>query len=317
MSNLISVLRASKGLLDALKSVPRSGAGLDNGQTASVKSHVSAAYGTAMDLVTESKFCWNWGMHRDDVREELRSKLAGNGFGESDGFSEELYYYALRSTQRDAPRPRRMLEVGCGPGRGLDLISRLEEDSQCVGLDLSPKAIEFAREHCSSSQRVTFVQGDAEALPFADAEFDVVLNIESSHNYPHPERFFAEAVRVLKPGGYLVHVDMMTASFREQVARIRGDLAQAVEWLTDEDISEWVRASVRTRMEPNSNFRRTVRDCVPLPGRLMIEPMMMNVYGNVFVGENNGLVSTVLRSQFNKVLRVDSYRLTLGKRTAA
>jgi hypothetical protein len=49
----------------------------------------------------------------------------------------------------------------------------------------------------------------------------------------------------------------------------------------------------------------------------MIEPMMMNVYGNVFVGENNGLVSTVLRSQFNKVLRVDSYRLTLGRRTAA
>jgi SAM-dependent methyltransferase len=317
MSNLFSVLRASKDLLGALKSVPRSGAGADSSQTASVKRHVSAAYGIATGLMTESELCWNWGMHRDDVREELRSRLAGNGFGESDGFSEELYFYALRSTQRDAPRPRRMLEVGCGPGRGLDLISRLEEGSSFVGLDLSPKAIEYASQHCSNSQRVTFMQGDAEALPFADAEFDVVLNIESSHNYPHLERFFAEAVRVLKPGGYLVHADMMTSSFSAQLARIRSDLEHAVEWLVDEDISEWVRASVRTRMEPNSLFRRTVRECVALPGRLVIEPMMMNVYGNVFVREQNGLLSTVLRDQFNKVLHVDTYRLTLARRTAA
>jgi SAM-dependent methyltransferase len=161
------------------------------------------------------------------------------------------------------------------------------------------------------------MQGDAEALPFADAEFDVVLNIESSHNYPHLEKFFAEAVRVLKPGGYLVHADMMTSSFRAQLARIRNDLGQAVEWLVDEDISEWVRASVRSRMEPNSYFRRTVRECVALPGRVVIEPMMMNVYGNVFVDENNGLLSTMLRTQFNKVLRVDTYRLTLARRTAA
>jgi ubiquinone/menaquinone biosynthesis C-methylase UbiE len=316
MSNVFSVLRASKDLVGSLKRVPRSGAAADSNQTASTKRHVSAAYGIATSLMTESELCWNWGMHRDDVREELRSRLAGKGLGESDGFSEELYFYAFRSTQKDAPRARRVLEIGCGPGRGLDLISRLEEDSSFVGLDLSPKAIEFATEHCTSSKRVTFVQGDAEALPFGDAEFDVVLNIESSHNYPRVEKFFAEAVRVLKPGGYIAHADMMTSSFAAQVARIRSDLAQQVEWLFDEDISEWVRASVRTRMEPNSYFRRTVRECVPLPGRLMIEPMMMNVYGNVFVRENNGLLSTVMRGQFNKVLNIDTYRLSLGRRTA-
>jgi ubiquinone/menaquinone biosynthesis C-methylase UbiE len=317
MSNLISVLRASNDMLAALKSVPRSGAGADSSQTASVKRHVSAAYGVATGLMNESELCWNWGMHRDDVREELRSRLNGHDLGESDGFSEELYFYALRSAPRDEPRPRRMLEVGCGPGRGLDLISRLEEDSSFVGLDLSPRAVEFASEHCSSSGRVKFVQGDAEALPFADAEFDVVLNIESSHNYPHLERFFAEAVRVLKPGGYLVHADMMSSSFSEQLARIRSDLAHAVEWLVDEDISEWVRKSIRARMERNSYFRRTVRECVALPGRLVIEPMMMNVYGNVFVSERNGFLSTMLRDQFNKVLRIDTYRLTVARRRAA
>jgi ubiquinone/menaquinone biosynthesis C-methylase UbiE len=317
MSNVFSVLRASKDLLSALKSVPRGGAGADSNQTALVKRHVSAAYGVATGLMTDSELCWNWGMHRDDLREELRSRLGGNGLGQSDGFSEELYFHALRSTQRDAPQPRRMLEVGCGPGWGLDMISRLEPASSFVGLDLSPKAIEFASKRSSNSERLRFMQGDAEALPFGDAEFDVVLNIESSHNYPHPEKFFAEAVRVLKPGGYLVHADMMTPSLRAQVDSIRRDLGQAVDWLVDEDISEWVRASIRTRMEPNSFFRRTVRDCVALPGRLLIEPMMMNVYGNVFVREHNGLLSTLFRDQFNKVLNVDTYRLTLGRRTAA
>jgi ubiquinone/menaquinone biosynthesis C-methylase UbiE len=316
MSNVFSVLRASKDMLSALKNVPRNGAGADSNQTALVKRHVSAAYGIATGLMTESELCWNWGMHRDDMRDELRSKLGGNGLGESDGFSEELYYYALQSTQRDAPRPRRMLEVGCGPGWGLDLISRLEKDSSFVGLDLSPRAIEFASKRSANNQRLKFVQGDAEALPFGDAEFDVVLNIESSHNYPNPEKFFAEAVRVLKPGGYIVHADMMTGSFRAQVARIRNDLAHSVEWLVEEDISEWVRASVRTRMARNSFFRRTVRDCVAMPGRLLIEPMMMNVYGNVFVQENNGLLSTLFRDQFNKVMNVDSYRLSLGRKAA-
>lgn len=316
MSNLMSVLRASNDLLGALKNVPRTGAGADSRQTATVKRHVSAAYEVATNLMDASDLCWNWGMHRDDVREELQSKLKGNGLGKSDGFSEELYYYALRATQRDAPRARRVLEIGCGPGRGLNLVSRLEEDSTFVGLDLSPKAVEYATKHSTNGGRVKFMQGDAEALPFADGEFDAVLNIESSHNYPHLERFFAEAVRVLKPGGYLVHVDMMTSSFVAQLGRIRNDLAHAVDWLVDEDISEWVRASVRTRMEPNSYFRRTVRECVPLPGRLVIEPMMMNVYGNVFVSERNGFLSSMLRDEFNKVLRVEKYGLTVGKRTA-
>lgn len=316
MSNLMSVLRASKDMLSALKNVPRNGASADSSQTALVKKHVSEAYGIATGLMTDSELCWNWGMDRDDTREELRSRLGGNGLGESDSFSEQLYFYALRSTQKDAPAPRRLLEVGCGPGWGLELISRLEPGSSFVGLDLSPRAIEFASKRCKSDQ-MKFVQGDAEALPFGDGEFDVVLNIESSHNYPHPERFFAEAVRVLKPGGYLVHADMMTPSFRDQVARIRGELSHAVDWLVEEDISPWVRAAVRTRMEPNSFFRRTVRDCVAMPGRLVIEPMMMNVFGNVFVDEHNGFLSSLFRDQFNKVMNVDSYRFAVGRRAAA
>jgi hypothetical protein len=82
------VLRASKDLLGALKNVPRNGSGADDNQTVLVKRHVSAAYGIATGLMSASELCWNWGMDREDVRDDLRSKLAGNRLGESDGFSE-------------------------------------------------------------------------------------------------------------------------------------------------------------------------------------------------------------------------------------
>src|SRR5262249_52827527 len=54
---------------------------------------------------------------------------------------------------------------------------------------------------------VSFAHGDAQALPFPDGTFDLVTNIESSHSYPQVARFFAEALRVLRPGGTFCYTD--------------------------------------------------------------------------------------------------------------
>jgi ubiquinone/menaquinone biosynthesis C-methylase UbiE len=50
--------------------------------------------------------------------------------------------------------------------------------------------------------------GDAQRLPFADASFDVVLNVEASHCYPDFPGFLDEVARVLKPGGRFGHADL-------------------------------------------------------------------------------------------------------------
>jgi ubiquinone/menaquinone biosynthesis C-methylase UbiE len=73
-------------------------------------------------------------------------------------------------------------------------------------VDYSPANVEFCqRRHKAPNLR--FTVGDAEALPFPDESFDAVLNIESAHCYPDIDRFFAEVVRVLRPGGHLLFAD--------------------------------------------------------------------------------------------------------------
>lgn len=75
-----------------------------------------------------------------------------------------------------------------------------------VGVDLTPEMLEEARRN-NPHPNVTFVAGDAEALPFPDAAFDVVTCRIAAHHFPDVARFLAEAHRVLKPGGRAVIID--------------------------------------------------------------------------------------------------------------
>ena len=64
---------------------------------------------------------------------------------------------------------------------------------------------------CASSQ------GSALDLPFPDASFDVVLNVEASNDYGDRRRFFREVARVLKPDGIFLYAD----SFRSRAGASR------------------------------------------------------------------------------------------------
>ena len=95
-----------------------------------------------------------------------------------------------------------VLDVGCGTGAVLELLHGEYPEKRLTGLDLTPRMIEVAR--AKQLENVRFIVGDAEALPFESRSFDAVLCSNSFHHYPHPERFFAEVARVLRPGGRLV-----------------------------------------------------------------------------------------------------------------
>ena len=93
---------------------------------------------------------------------------------------------------------KRMLDVGCGPRGSLEWADQAAER---VGLD--PLAEEYVRLH-ATPQSMTYVQGDAEAIPFPDATFDVVSTINSLDHVDDVGAAVAELTRVTRPGGRLL-----------------------------------------------------------------------------------------------------------------
>jgi ubiquinone/menaquinone biosynthesis C-methylase UbiE len=116
-----------------------------------------------------------------------------------------------------------VLEVGSGRGGGASYIMRYLQPKSMTGVDIAEKAVAFCNRH-HATKGLSFVRGDAEALHFEDATFDVVVNIESSHGYGDIERFFREVYRVLRPGGYFLFADHR---HKDKIATLRQQLVES------------------------------------------------------------------------------------------
>lgn len=95
---------------------------------------------------------------------------------------------------------KRVLEAACGVGQGLGLLAR--RAAWLVGGDFSGALIERARAHYRG--RTPLVRFDAQALPFANRSFDVVILYEAIYYLRQAELFIAEARRVLDEHGSLI-----------------------------------------------------------------------------------------------------------------
>lgn len=99
------------------------------------------------------------------------------------------------------PGPQRVLDLGCGGGLlANDLAAR---GHHVTGLDTTPENLAVAAAH-DATGTVRYVVGDALALPFDAASFDVVCAMDLLEHVEEPGRLVAEAARVLAPGGVFV-----------------------------------------------------------------------------------------------------------------
>ena len=156
-----------------------------------------------------------------------------------------------------------VLEVGCGRGGGASYVKRYLRPASMVGMDLADPAVEFCRRmHVVEGLR--FVQGDAEKLPFDDQQFDVVMNVESSHCYPSLDAFFREVKRVLRPGGHFLYTDLMLL---ERLPERRKMLKQVgLEILQERDIRPNVLASLDSNAEQRLALAETLAPVLGLKG---------------------------------------------------
>ena len=104
-----------------------------------------------------------------------------------------------------------VLDVGCGPGTDTLPLAEIVGPTGLVhGIDHDQAMVEEAERRASTAgltDRVEHRQGDAYALPFADATFDAVRSERLFLHLAHPGRATAEMARVAKPGGRVVLMD--------------------------------------------------------------------------------------------------------------
>jgi SAM-dependent methyltransferase len=126
---------------------------------------------------------------------------------QSERYGLQLYHAACSGQSLGG---KKVLEVGCGRGGGAAFLHRTGKPEAMTGIDFSAQAIALCRERYKRDG-LGFVAGDAEKLPFPDASFDLVVNVESSHCYGSMPAFLREVHRVLKPGGRFACVDFRDA----------------------------------------------------------------------------------------------------------
>ena len=128
----------------------------------------------------------------------------------ADGAEPEKYCLQLyrQLVGRAELRGKKVVEVSCGRGGGAAHVAASYLPASYLGIDISEKNLELARQRFAKVLPLAFQAGNAESLPLPDASCDALLNVEASHLYDNPAQFFAEAFRVLKKGGMFFHVDL-------------------------------------------------------------------------------------------------------------
>jgi ubiquinone/menaquinone biosynthesis C-methylase UbiE len=108
------------------------------------------------------------------------------------------------------PGPRRILDVGCGTGYLLGrLAARAPQAQALAGIDAAAAMIAVAAGE-ATDDRLHFVVGTAEHLPWPAASFDLIVSTTSFDHWADQGAGLAECARVLAPGGCLVLADQFS-----------------------------------------------------------------------------------------------------------
>jgi len=150
--------------------------------------------------------------------DELKIRLKTTWMtGDYDLFSRYMEKDAEQFFQRLGVTPgTRLLDVGCGAGQ-LALIAA-RAGAQVTGCDIATNWLEQARVRAAAEELdVTFEEGDAESLPYEDAQFETVVSLFGAMFASRPDLVASELTRVCRPGGMIAMANWTPGGFIGQM----------------------------------------------------------------------------------------------------
>lgn len=118
---------------------------------------------------------------------------------------------------------QRIVELGCGAAALARKLLLRYPDSHVTGIEVDAR--QLAKNLAAPQAGLVFIAGVAQAIPLADAAFDLVLMLKSLHHVPRPAMApaLAEVARVLRPGGHLYVSEPVYAGAFNEVVRLYND----------------------------------------------------------------------------------------------
>lgn len=150
----------------------------------------------------------------DALKTRLRATWIAGDFGE---IAKSYTHDAAAFINRLNLRPgMKVLDVASGTGNLA--LPAARAGAEVTGVDIAPNLVEQARENAKrEGLNVKFDEGDAEAMPYADASFDVVVTMFGAMFAPRPELVASELKRVCRPGGVIAMANWTPGGFIGQM----------------------------------------------------------------------------------------------------
>jgi ubiquinone/menaquinone biosynthesis C-methylase UbiE len=173
-----------------------------------------------------------WKRHALDGSMVEHSKIVATEFArQAEAFARAPELHTPEVTRRIADalsdlQADRILDLACGPGVLASVLS--DKARVVVGVDLTDEVLRVARTRSTGIPNVTFARALAEHVPFVSASFDAVVLRLALHHFEYPLDGLAEVRRLLRPGGRVVILDILTSAHTE-TARLHN----AIEILRD------------------------------------------------------------------------------------
>ncbi|HLA94530.1 MAG TPA: class I SAM-dependent methyltransferase [Pyrinomonadaceae bacterium] len=177
--------------------------------------------------------------------ETLKSKLKTTwSAGDFSEVAKHIETVAEQFVERLNIQPgMKVLDVACGSGN-LAIVAA-QKGADVKGIDIADNLIEAAiKRAAAAGLNIEFQVGDAEAMPYEDGEFDLVMTMFGAMFAPRPDVTASELLRVCKPGGIIAMANWTPEGHAGQMFKVSGkylpppNMPPPVQWGVPEMVAE-------------------------------------------------------------------------------